>query len=95
MHAAAMAAAPALIYFAPATLAAVRCVQKLRVEGTLAFVTIDAGPHVKVLSHADDVPRVRAALTSVEGVRDVIVARPGPAAAAGTSFEDRKGPART
>jgi diphosphomevalonate decarboxylase len=80
MHATALAAAPALIYFSPATLAAVLCVQKLRREGTLAFVTIDAGPHVKVLSYAADAPRVRAALREVEGVRDVVVARPGPAA---------------
>jgi diphosphomevalonate decarboxylase len=80
MHATALAAAPALIYFSPATLAAVLCVQKLRREGTLAYVTIDAGPHVKVLTLATDAPRVRAALREVEGVRDVIVARPGPAA---------------
>jgi diphosphomevalonate decarboxylase len=80
MHATALAAAPALIYFSPGTLAAVLRVQKLRREGTLAFVTIDAGPHVKVLSSAGDVPLVQAALCEVEGVREVIVARPGPAA---------------
>jgi diphosphomevalonate decarboxylase len=80
MHATALAAAPALIYFSPSTLAAVLRVQKLRREGTLAFVTIDAGPHVKVLSDAGDVPRVRAALEEVEGVREVIIAKPGPAA---------------
>src|SRR6185369_11964529 len=43
MHATALAAAPALIYFSPTTLAAVLCVQKLRRAGTLAYVTIDAG----------------------------------------------------
>jgi len=81
MHATALSAAPALIYFSPATLAAVLCVQKLRREGTLAYVTIDAGPHVKVLSLDADAPRVEAALRQVEGVRDVLVARPGAAAA--------------
>jgi diphosphomevalonate decarboxylase len=80
MHATALAAAPALLYFSPATLAAVSRVQKLRREGTLAFVTIDAGPHVKVLSTAADAPRVRAALAETEGVREVLLARPGPAA---------------
>ncbi len=77
MHATALAAAPALIYFSPTTVAAVLCVQNLRREGTLAFVTIDAGPHVKVLCYAADAPRIRAALREVEGVREVIVARPG------------------
>jgi diphosphomevalonate decarboxylase len=82
MHATALAASPALIYFSPATLAAVSCVQKLRREGTLAFVTIDAGPHVKVLSLATDAPRVQAALAETEGVKRVLLARPGPAASA-------------
>jgi diphosphomevalonate decarboxylase len=92
MHATALAAAPALIYFSPATVAAVLRVQKLRREGTLAFVTIDAGPHVKVLSHAADAPRVQAALQEVEGVRQVLVARPGPAAACiGASDQHPKG----
>jgi diphosphomevalonate decarboxylase len=81
MHATALAATPALIYFSPATLAAVTCVQKLRREGTLAFVTIDAGPHVKVLTRDVDAPRVRDALAKTEGVRDVLLAKPGPAAA--------------
>jgi diphosphomevalonate decarboxylase len=82
MHATALAASPALIYFTPATLAAVSRVQKLRREGTLAFVTIDAGPHVKVLSLAADAPRVQAALAETEGVTRVLLARPGPAASA-------------
>ena len=52
MHASAMAAAPALIYFNPVTLAAIERVRLLRKSGTQAYVTIDAGPHVKVLSRA-------------------------------------------
>ena len=80
MHATALAARPALIYFSPTTLAAVHCVHELRRKGTLAFVTIDAGPHVKVLSHANDASRVEAALRDVPGVREVLLARPGPAA---------------
>jgi diphosphomevalonate decarboxylase len=92
MHATALAAAPALIYFSPATLAAVQCVQKLRREGTLAFVTIDAGPHVKALCHAADAPRVKSALTAVEGVENVVVARPGPAVSSRAPGGTPKGP---
>jgi diphosphomevalonate decarboxylase len=77
MHACAMAAAPAVLYFSPATLAVIDRVRKLRREGTLAYVTMDAGPHVKVLSRAADAERVSAAMSDVAGVERVLVARPG------------------
>jgi diphosphomevalonate decarboxylase len=77
MHASAMAAAPALIYFNPVTLAAIERVRKLRRAGTLAYVTIDAGPHVKVLSRADDAAAVSSALREVAGVEKVLVTGPG------------------
>ena len=77
MHASAMAAAPALIYFNPVTLAAIDRVRQLRKTGTQAYVTIDAGPHVKVLSRAADAPTVAAALREVAGVEKVLVAAPG------------------
>jgi diphosphomevalonate decarboxylase len=77
MHACAMAAAPALFYFSPATVGAIERVRRLRREGTLAYVTMDAGPHVKVLSSAADSERVAAALRDVLGVERVLVARPG------------------
>jgi diphosphomevalonate decarboxylase len=77
MHACAMAAAPALFYFSPATVAAIERVRRLRREGTLAYVTMDAGPHVKVLSSAADSERVAATLREVPGVERVLVARPG------------------
>jgi diphosphomevalonate decarboxylase len=84
MHASAMAAAPALIYFNPVTLAAIERVRKLRQAGTHAYVTIDAGPHVKVLSRAADAAAVSGALREVAGVEKVLVAGPGgPATAKG------------
>lgn len=81
MHASAMAAAPALIYFNPVTLAAIERVRKLRQAGTEAYVTIDAGPHVKVLSRAAHASAVAAALREVAGVEKVLVAAPGGPAA--------------
>jgi diphosphomevalonate decarboxylase len=77
-----MAAAPALIYFNPVTLAAIERVRHLRQAGTQAYVTIDAGPHVKILSHAADAPSIASALREVAGVEKVLVARPGGAATA-------------
>ena len=41
----------------------------LRAEGTQAFATIDAGPHVKVLARASEAARVRDAMRATPGVR--------------------------
>jgi diphosphomevalonate decarboxylase len=53
-------------------------VEALRASGTLAFATMDAGPHVKVLCETRDAERVRAALEATGVAREVRVARPGP-----------------
>jgi diphosphomevalonate decarboxylase len=82
MHATAMAADPAILYWNPATLAAIARVRALRQESpaALAFFTIDAGPHVKVLCGAGDAERVAAALAAVPGVLRTLIAAPGPGA---------------
>jgi len=80
MHATAMAADPPIIYWNAATLAAIDCVHTLRARGMAVFFTIDAGPHVKALCRAADADEVAAALRAVPGVRDCLIAAPGPAA---------------
>lgn len=81
MHASAIAARPAVIYWQPATLAALAEVRALRAAGHGAWATMDAGPHVKVLTSAAEAGAVAAALRSVAGVTDVsIAAAGGPAA---------------
>jgi len=81
MHASAIAARPAVIYWQPATLAAFAEVRAQRAAGHAAWATMDAGPHVKVLTTAGDAAAVAAALRSVAGVTDVsIAAAGGPAA---------------
>lgn len=82
MHGTAMGADPPLVYFRPATVAALARVRALRAAGTLAFATIDAGPHVKVLAEARDLGTVTAAMREVPGVERLIVARPGAGATA-------------
>lgn len=77
MHASAIAARPAVIYWQPATLAALAEVRALRAAGRAAWATIDAGPHVKVLSTASDAGEVAAALRGLPGVTDVLVAAAG------------------
>ncbi|HXU63765.1 MAG TPA: diphosphomevalonate decarboxylase [Polyangia bacterium] len=80
MHASAMAADPPILYWNPATLAAIATVRALRERDTAAFITIDAGPHVKVLCAAADAEGVAAALNETAGVLRTLVAAPGPGA---------------
>lgn len=77
MHAVGLAARPPLFYWHGATVACLNRVWTLRQEGTPAFVTIDAGPQVKVLCGPDDAGRVADALGAVPGVERVLVCRPG------------------
>jgi diphosphomevalonate decarboxylase len=80
MHASMLAARPAIVYFAPATLAAMAQVRALRGAGTLAYFTMDAGPHVKVLCRPEDESNVTAALVATPGVERVISSGPGEGA---------------
>lgn len=77
MHGAAMASRPATIYFEPATLACMARVRELRRSGTLAYYTMDAGPHVKVLTDAGSAAAVAGALRELPGVSEVLVSAPG------------------
>jgi diphosphomevalonate decarboxylase len=52
-------------------------VWSLRADGIPAFVTIDAGPQVKVLCRPDDAPHVAEALGAVPGVQRVLTCAPG------------------
>lgn len=80
MHASAIAARPSVLYWTPATLEAMAAVTALRRRGVPAWATMDAGPHVKVLTTAADADRVRAAMGEVAGVARVLVATPGEGA---------------
>jgi diphosphomevalonate decarboxylase len=65
MHASAMAARPAVVYFNGATIEGYRVVQELRRSGVPAWFTCDAGTHVKALTdgaHAQQVERALASL---------------------------------
>ncbi len=77
MHAAAMTSRPAIIYWQPTTLLAMQRVRDLRDSGAPAYFTIDAGPHVKVLTTTAAVDAVASALRAVDGVTDVIICSPG------------------
>lgn len=77
MHACGLAAAPGLVYWQPATLAAFQRVRELRDQGVEVYATMDAGPHVKALCLARDAVLVSRGLSEAPGVLRTILAGPG------------------
>jgi diphosphomevalonate decarboxylase len=80
MHAVALAARPAVSYWNPATLEVMAAVRALRAAGLAAYVTIDAGPHVKVLVPAAQAAEIEQRLAAVPGVVRTLRAAPGAGA---------------
>lgn len=78
MHASMWGAAPAIVYFSPTTLAVMQAVKALRSQGVLAYCTMDAGPHVKVVTRPNDATRVEQVLRATNGVLRTIHCRLGP-----------------
>lgn len=78
MHAVMQTSHPPLLYWQPGTVAALHAVWALRADGVSAWVTMDAGPQVKVLCAASDASQVAQALQP--HVVDVHTLRPGGAA---------------
>ncbi len=72
MHGLAMSARPAILYWNAATLESIHKIRDLRNQGIEAYVTIDAGPQVKVLCELENEEDVQQALTSVSGLQKVI-----------------------
>jgi diphosphomevalonate decarboxylase len=78
MHASMFASDPPIVYFSPVTVAVMERVRELRASGLLAFFTMDAGPHVKVVTAPGNAEAVAKALSEVPGVLEVIRCAPGP-----------------
>lgn len=77
MHAAMAAARPAILYWLPGTVEAIHAVAALREEGLPAWVTIDAGPNVKVITSGARAEEVAVALRDRLAGAVVSVRRPG------------------
>ena len=80
MHGLAMSGKPPLLYWNAATTELIHTIWNLRSKGTAAYVTMDAGPQVKVLCQPDRAELVKQAMLSVKGVKQIIEAKPGPGA---------------
>ncbi len=77
MHAVMMTSTPALFYWRPASLEIMNCVHQWRAEGIPVCYTMDAGPNVHVICLEKEVQRIEQKLRVIQGVHDVLVARPG------------------
>jgi diphosphomevalonate decarboxylase len=81
MHASAMAARPAVVYFRGVTLEGYRAIEYLRrMNGVPAWFTCDAGPHIKALTDAQNAQIVADTLARIPGVLRTMICAPGPAA---------------
>jgi len=77
LHAIMMTSQPSLLYWTPATVRVMKEVRSWREEGHSVYFTIDAGPNVHLLTLPSCVEEIERALGEVEGVKEVIVCRPG------------------
>ena len=66
MHATMMSAWPPLIYFQPETIEQIHKVQRIRAEGLEVYLTIDAGPNIKLLFLAENGSSVVAAFPELK-----------------------------
>ena len=81
MHACMMATRPTLIYLSGNTLLFLRIVKSWRARGIQAYATMDAGPHVVLLTHRNDLARIAGLARAVDIVETVIESLPGGPAA--------------
>ncbi len=80
MHGCMLASRPSLMYWQAGTMDIMHSVVSWREEGLLAYYTVDAGSHVAVLCHLDDLSEVAERMQSINSVVRVIANRAaGPA----------------
>ena len=78
MHACMMATRPPILYWHPTSLAVIREVWAARQDGLLGYVTMDAGPHVKILCEPAQAEDIAARCRALKGVEAVTICAPGP-----------------
>ena len=80
MHGLALSASPPILYWNATTTETIHKIWQLRETGIPAYITMDAGPQVKVLCLPESIDYIQNVLESIAGVEKVISARPGPGA---------------
>jgi diphosphomevalonate decarboxylase len=77
MHALMISTQPPIIYWLPQTVEIIQSVIRWRESGLECYFTIDAGPQVKIICLKKDVLKIKKRLKNIEGVRKIIVSKPG------------------
>jgi diphosphomevalonate decarboxylase len=77
MHASALAARPAVVYFRGVTIDGFHAIAELRKSGVPAYFTCDAGPHIKALTLPAHAEKVAARLKEIPGVLYTRICAPG------------------
>lgn len=77
MHATALGALPPICYWEPGSVQAQQEVRRLREKGFSAYMTMDAGPNVKILCRASERAAIRAELERVFHPDQLIDSLPG------------------
>lgn len=80
MHGLALSADPPLLYWNATTTETIHKIWQLRETGIPAYITMDAGPQVKILCLPENSDHIQNVLESISGVKKVITAKPGPGA---------------
>lgn len=77
MHAVMMTSQPALLYWAPTSVAIMLAAREWRSAGVPVCYTLDAGPNVHVICQSDVADKVTRQLQEIEGVQRVLTSGPG------------------
>jgi diphosphomevalonate decarboxylase len=72
MHGLALSANPAILYWNEDTVKLIHQIRHLRKQGHQIYLTMDAGPQVKVLCQAKDSAKLNPILSSLDGVQNVL-----------------------
>ena len=83
LHATMLSTRPPILYMQPPSLAVIKEVWRAREAGEFeAYVTMDAGPQVKLFCLAPEADAIAERMKAVDGVQDVVVSGVGPDCAA-------------
>ncbi|MCB0258937.1 MAG: diphosphomevalonate decarboxylase [Calditrichaeota bacterium] len=72
MHGLALSADPAILYWNDLSVTLIHEVRRLRRQGYGAYVTMDAGPQVKVICLPEDAPKLQQQLGQIEGIQRIL-----------------------
>lgn len=78
MHALNLSANPPFNYWSPDSIIAMRQVTALREQGYPAYITMDAGPNVKIICKASQIDEIYAILSDNYREDQLVKALPGP-----------------